>query len=138
MSIFLPEIKAVADEIMPLRARAMTSRQIETATWKIWGISRENKNSLNSEKFCNLIRDVLVGSVSDVQKQLEDRVKENENDKAKLRDTRKQVTGLKKEISELQQQIQRFEAGAKRHEETKREMKNKIRSLQSKLEAKGK
>jgi len=136
MSIFLPEIKAVADEIMPLRARAMTSRQIEQATWKIWGISRENKDSLNSEKFCNLIRDVIVGSITDVQKQLESRVKENEVDKGKLRDARKQITELKKEISEMKNAMLRFKQGAERHEETKKQLKTKINGLQKKLDAK--
>lgn len=51
----------IRKELLGLEQQAMTAKQIEGAIWKLWGFVRDNQNSLDSERCCRQIQDLVNG-----------------------------------------------------------------------------
>ena len=65
------EVDAMRSELFRTRERVITSRQIEQATWGIWAYVRDNTQTLDSERHCNVVRTLVEDAVSVVQGRLE-------------------------------------------------------------------
>jgi len=74
--------------IVRLGERAKTNRQLQMAVWKIWGHCRNNQGSLDSEKQCAVIEEVVHGAVSGVQQRAEELAVQLDAAKAELRKLR--------------------------------------------------
>jgi predicted nuclease with TOPRIM domain len=87
-------VNEVRQSIVRLGERALTGRTLQTAIWKIWGHCRENQNSLDSERHCKIIEEIVQQAVVSVQKRVEDLAAELDAAQAEVRELRKQVKRL--------------------------------------------
>jgi len=55
-----------------LQERALTGKHLEMRIWDIWSYVRENQNSLDSERACKIVHEIITAAVSDVQRRLEE------------------------------------------------------------------
>ena len=127
-------LKQLGQTIIKLKRRALTSKQIESASWKIWMIARDNKRSLDSERFGNLIRQSLEDVACELQKQLEEMEVEfaalvvsqtklsrsHDELETKLKNVRtendqknRRIAKLEKELQESKREIKRIKADCK-------------------------
>lgn len=77
-----------------IEQRSLTWKTIQTAVWRIWGINRDNRESLDSEKFCTLIQATVEAAVADVARRAE-------NLAAELDSAQRTIAELKKENRRL-------------------------------------
>lgn len=87
-------LNEVRQSIVRLRERALTGRHLQTAIWKIWGHCRDNQNSLDSERHCKIIEEIVQQAVVSVQKRVENLAVELDAAQAEVRELRKQVKAL--------------------------------------------
>jgi hypothetical protein len=65
-------LTAVAEQILRLEQRVLTGNLLEQYIWKIWQHCRTNANSLDSERQCRIVRQIVEGAVLGVQQRCED------------------------------------------------------------------
>ena len=87
-------MKEIRDSIVRMHELALTGRKLQAAIWKIWGHCRHNQNSLDSERHCKMIEEIVQQAVVSVQKRAEDLAAELDEAQAEIRDLRKQVKRL--------------------------------------------
>jgi chromosome segregation ATPase len=86
------------NQLLGLEQRTMTSKQVESAVWTLWGFVRDNKDSLDSERCCRMIQEIVNGAVESVTKRAEALSVELDKTGQNLRDSRKEVKRLTKEL----------------------------------------
>lgn len=90
----------IRKELLGLEQQVKTAKQVESATWKIWGFIRENRDSLDSERCCRMIQDLVNVAVSAVNNRAAILAVELDAIREELRDSRKEVKRLTKELEE--------------------------------------
>lgn len=87
----------IRKEFLGLEQRAMTAKEVELAVWDIWSFVRENRDSLDSERYCRMIQEVINGAVESTTKRAESLASELDTTQQSLRDSKKEVKRLTKE-----------------------------------------
>lgn len=77
------------------------SAMIDEQTWKIWAYVRENRNSLDSERGCKMIRDGFELAIQRLKNDVTNSFRSENRAKEKLTECRKELNQLKKELKEL-------------------------------------
>ena len=94
-------LQQVRESIFRLHQRALTGRSLQMAIWKIWGHCRDNQQSLDSERHCRIVEEIVQQAVASVQSRVEDVTVELDAAQAVIRGLRKEVGGLQKEVKRL-------------------------------------
>lgn len=93
-------------DILGVMQRAMTVKQVESTIWKLWAFVRDNKDSLDSERCCKKIQDLVNGAVEAVTKRAEALAVELDTTQQELRDSHKEVKRLTSELeTSLQENV---------------------------------
>lgn len=90
----------IRKELLGLEQQAMTSNQVQPAIWKLWGFVRDNQNSLESERCCRAIQEIVNGAVMDVTGRAVSAAVELDTTQQELKDSKKEVKRLIKELEE--------------------------------------
>jgi len=89
----------IRKELIGLEQHFTTHIQVESAIWKLWGFVRDNQNSLDSERCCKMIQEIVNGAVSAVSSRAVALAVELDSAKQELRDSHKEVKRLTKELA---------------------------------------
>jgi len=85
--------------LISLEQRALTARQVESVVWTLWGFVRENQNSLDSERCCRKILDIINGATMAVASRVETLAGELDQSQDELRASIKETKRLSKELA---------------------------------------
>lgn len=88
----------IRKELLGLEQRALTAKQVEVAIWKLWGFVRDNQGSLDSERCCKMIQEVINGAVESVTQRTEALAIELDTAQQELRDSKNEVKRLTSEL----------------------------------------
>jgi chromosome segregation ATPase len=89
----------IRKELLGLEQQAMTPRQVESAVWTLWGFVRDNQNSLDSERCCRMIQEIVSGAVASVGSRAAVLAVELDATQQELKDSNKEVKRLTKELA---------------------------------------
>ena len=98
------ELAAVSAEIFKIREKALTDKQIEQMTWRIWGYVFANPEGMDSEKHCRIIQAAIEGAVADVQARIEELAAELGSTRTKFRLRGQEIKDLKETIGLLKRE----------------------------------
>ena len=68
----LTRVKDLRESVVKTEQRALTGPKLEAAIWKIWGHCRANQNSLDSERHCKVVKEIVDNAVSDATNRAEE------------------------------------------------------------------
>lgn len=85
--------------LLALEQRALTTKQVESAVWTLWGFIRDNQNSLDSERCCQQILDLVNGATLAVATRAESLAGKLDATQQELRDSGKEMKRLTKELA---------------------------------------
>jgi len=88
----------IRKELLGLEQQALTAKQVESAIWKLWGFVRDNQNSLDSERCCRMIQDLVNGAVMPVTSRAATLAVELDSTQQELKDSKKEIKRLAKEL----------------------------------------
>lgn len=97
-------------ELIGLEQQAKTAKQIEGAIWKLWGFVRESRDSLDSERCCRMIQDLVYGAVSAVNNRAAILAVELDAIREELRDSKKEVKRLTSELEKSCETVVQLES----------------------------
>lgn len=97
----LEDFEKLHDAVLRTHERALTGKRLQQHVWKIWGHVRENKNSLESDKACRVVTEIIEGAIAEVQERLEQAVSDKRELSAVITILRKDLRELRNELEEL-------------------------------------
>lgn len=82
------------------------NEKLDQIIWKIWGHCRENRNSLNSDVMCGIIRGVVMEAVAGVEARARRVEAELKDANSRVRKARKLYRDISREHTELLEAIE--------------------------------
>lgn len=95
----LKELSAVRQAMLKTKQRVLTGKELEVRIWEVWSFVRENKGSLDSEKACKQIREIMEAAVADVASRIEQAYAATTKLQEENSELRKQLKEAKKQTS---------------------------------------
>jgi len=95
----------IRKELLGLEQQAMTPRQVESAVWTLWGFVRDNQNSLDSERCCRMIQEIVNGAVARVTSRAAALAVDLDTKQQELKDDKKEVKRLTKELEKSCEEV---------------------------------
>lgn len=102
----------IRKDLLALEQRTMNQKQVESAVWTLWGFVRNSKDSLDSERCCRMIQEIVNGAVESVTKRAEVLTAELDKTGQDLRDSRKEVKRLTKELEKSCEEVAKLKSEA--------------------------
>ena len=90
---------------MRQRVSASVSALLAQKTWEVWGYVRENRNSLDSERGCKMIREGMDQAVAEMQTLLDQAVEVNEKIIEENRELRIAVSKTRCELRTVTEEL---------------------------------
>jgi hypothetical protein len=131
------DLSEVASEVCKLHERVLTDKQIEIRTWEILAYCHVALGSMNSKKHSGIIRDAIVGAVTDVQKRIEELGKELGAAKSKAKERGNDVLEQKRIVACRKRDIADLKVKLKGSHEKRRkltESNNQYRRINDELQ----
>jgi len=100
----------IRKELLGIEQCAMTAKQVEVAIWKLWGFVRESRDSLDPERCCRMIQDLVYGAVGAVTSRAAVLAVELDATQQELKDSKKEVKRLTSELEKSCETVVQLES----------------------------
>lgn len=95
--------------VLDISYRALVAEHLTQKTWDIWAYCRDNQRSLDSGRHCKMIKEMVLGAVGHVVKELESTRQELMVKNVMLSQEKKTARQLAKQLSEASERIRILE-----------------------------